>query len=927
MSKTMLIDATHTEETRVVVLNGQQNGNPRVEEFDFESLSRKQLRGNIYLAKVTRVEPSLQAAFVEYGGNRHGFLAFNEIHPDYYQIPVADREKLMAELAAQAQANNGHAHDDESEDDDHEDEGDDLPDEERRLRQHLIRRYKIQEVIKRRQILLVQVVKEERGNKGAALTTYLSLAGRYCVLMPNTARGGGISRKITNAADRKRLKSMVQSLDVPHGMGLIVRTAGAKRTKQEIKRDYDYLLRVWETIRETTLKSNAPALIYEEEDLVKRAIRDMFDKDFAGVLVEGEEGYKSARDFMRMIMPSQAKKIQPYRANSPLFARYGVEDMISKIYSPVVALKSGGYLVINQTEALVAIDVNSGKSTKERNIEATALKTNLEAAEEAARQMRLRDLAGLVVIDFIDMDEPKNNRAVEKKLKDALAEDRARIQMGKISGFGLMEISRQRRRTGFLEGTTVTCPHCEGMGRVRSVDSAALSAMRRIDMEAMQNGAGAITVKLPMTVALYILNEKQAHLAKLRAEWGLKVNIEIDTDLGHTDLQIIRTVTADEVDFTPPVRPEPVAFDFTVDVEDEDEDEDEEAIEREDTDDDEASARSQTKEDRDSDGEGGRRGKRRRRRRGGRDGGRERAEGDAELAVAESADDGDDEDGDEDGDDYRRNGRGRRRRGRRGGRRAGFESRPREPYGWVRARTPSLEAPYVWIDPFEEQQNRPVQPARPAVALPGDVAGVAAAGAIGSTSTAPVAKQARNQPLGAESTQPTSLVPEDLRNQPAPKRARPPRKGRNVITDTVAEGPVVAEPASVEATVETPAETTGGELPPIEVRARPKRSRKKVVEAEATDAVEAAAEVVAEPVAVAPARATRSRKKATQTASIVAAQDTDITALDPVIVAPEPVLAIAKELETVVAAPQPAAIDPNEISAPPEKPKRGWWKR
>lgn len=927
MSKTMLIDATHTEETRVVVLNGQQNGNPRVEEFDFESLSRKQLRGNIYLAKVTRVEPSLQAAFVEYGGNRHGFLAFNEIHPDYYQIPVADREKLMAELAAQAQANNGHAHDDESEDDDHEDEGDDLPDEERRLRQHLIRRYKIQEVIKRRQILLVQVVKEERGNKGAALTTYLSLAGRYCVLMPNTARGGGISRKITNAADRKRLKSMVQSLDVPHGMGLIVRTAGAKRTKQEIKRDYDYLLRVWETIRETTLKSNAPALIYEEEDLVKRAIRDMFDKDFAGVLVEGEEGYKSARDFMRMIMPSQAKKIQPYRANSPLFARYGVEDMISKIYSPVVALKSGGYLVINQTEALVAIDVNSGKSTKERNIEATALKTNLEAAEEAARQMRLRDLAGLVVIDFIDMDEPKNNRAVEKKLKDALAEDRARIQMGKISGFGLMEISRQRRRTGFLEGTTVTCPHCEGMGRVRSVDSAALSAMRRIDMEAMQNGAGAITVKLPMTVALYILNEKQAHLAKLRAEWGLKVNIEIDTDLGHTDLQIIRTVTADEVDFTPPVRPEPVAFDFTVDVEDEDEDEDEEAIEREDTDDDEASARSQTKEDRDSDGEGGRRGKRRRRRRGGRDGGRERAEGDAELAVAESTDDGDDEDGEEDGDDYRRNGRGRRRRGRRGGRRAGFESRPREPYGWVRARTPSLEAPYVWIDPFEEQQNRPVQPAHPAVALPGDVAGVAAAGAIGSTSTAPVAKQARNQPLGAESTQPTSLVPEDLRNQPAPKRARPPRKGRNVITDAVAEGPVVAEPASVEATVETPAEATGGELPPIEVRARPKRSRKKVVEAEATDAAEAAAEVVAEPVAVAPARATRSRKKATQTASIVAAQDTEITALDPVIVAPEPVLAVAKELETVVAAPQPAAIDPNEISAPPEKPKRGWWKR
>ncbi|HTN41940.1 MAG TPA: ribonuclease E/G, partial [Asticcacaulis sp.] len=476
MSKTMLIDSTHTEETRVVVMNGS-----RVEEFDFESHARKQLRGNIYLAKVTRVEPSLQAAFVEYGGNRHGFLAFNEIHPDYYQIPVADREKLMAELAAQAQANNGHAdEEDESEDDDH-GHDDDLPDEERRLRQHLIRRYKIQEVIKRRQILLVQVVKEERGNKGAALTTYMSLAGRYCVLMPNTARGGGISRKITNTSDRKRLKTLVQSLDVPHGMGLIVRTAGAKRTKLEIKRDYDYLLRVWETIRETTLKSNAPALIYEEEDLVKRAIRDLFDKDFDGVLVEGEDGYRSAKDFMRMIMPSQAKKIQLYKANTPLFARYGVEDLISKIYSPVVPLKSGGYLVINQTEALVAVDVNSGRSTRERNIEATALKTNMEAAEEAARQLRLRDLAGLIVIDFIDMDESKNNRAVEKKLKDCLKDDRARVQMGKISAFGLMEISRQRRRSGVLEGTTHVCEHCGGTGRVRSVESSALSALRSLE--------------------------------------------------------------------------------------------------------------------------------------------------------------------------------------------------------------------------------------------------------------------------------------------------------------------------------------------------------------------------------------------------------------------------------------------------------------
>ena len=913
MSKTMLIDATHTEETRVVVINGQENGQAKVEEFDFESLSRKQLRGNIYLAKVTRVEPSLQAAFVEYGGNRHGFLAFNEIHPDYYQIPVADREKLMAELAQQASANsgNGHGHGDDDADDDHEDDGDDLPDEERRLRQHLIRRYKIQEVIKRRQILLVQVVKEERGNKGAALTTYLSLAGRYCVLMPNTARGGGISRKITNAPDRKRLKSLVQSLDVPHGMGLIVRTAGAKRTKQEIKRDYDYLLRVWENIRETTLRSNAPALIYEEEDLVKRAIRDLFDKDFDGVLVEGEEGYKSAKDFMRMIMPSQAKKIQLYKANSPLFARFGVEDMISKIYSPVVALKSGGYLVINQTEALVAIDVNSGKSTKERNIEATALKTNAEAAEEAARQMRLRDLAGLIVIDFIDMDEPKNNRFVEKKLKDALAEDRARIQMGKISGFGLMEISRQRRRTGFLEGTTVPCPHCEGMGRIRSIDSAALSAMRRIDTEAMQNGAGAITVKLPMDVALYILNEKQVHLAKLRLEWGLKVNIEIDTDLGHTDLQIVRTVNADEVEFTPPVRPEPV-FDFGPDVaDDEFEDEDADAtVERDDSDEDETEARAEPAEDRDGDRRGGR-GRGRRRRRGGRD--RDRPETETEADAAQPVDAAGDDDGEgddeEDGDEeFPRGVRGRRRRGRRGGRRAGVDARPREPYTWVRARTPSLEAPYVWIDPFEEQQRRFVDGGRPtraeASASSSETASAvfdpsqAVASGAGFLATNVTAADAL---LGVASTQPTSLVPDDLRDQPAPKRPRPQRKRRNVVTDAVEETPAeevtapmpLSPDVDADPTLGEAPETTVADLPPVEVTTAPKK------------------------------RATRSRKKA-DTAPLAAAlepEKVEFETLQPVIVAPEPVL-VAKTLESIVAEP-----DPNEIGAPPEKPKKGWWRR
>ena len=915
MSKTMLIDATHTEETRVVVLNGS-----RVEEFDFESHARKQLRGNIYLAKVTRVEPSLQAAFVEYGGNRHGFLAFNEIHPDYYQIPVADREKLMAELAQQAAANNGHgsAHGDDEDEDDHDDDGDDLPDEERRLRQHLIRRYKIQEVIKRRQILLVQVVKEERGNKGAALTTYMSLAGRYCVLMPNTARGGGISRKITNAPDRKRLKSLVQSLDVPHGMGLIVRTAGAKRTKLEIKRDYDYLLRVWETIRETTLRSNAPALIYEEEDLVKRAIRDLFDKDFDGVLVEGEDGYKSAKDFMRMIMPSQAKKIQLYKANAPLFARYGVEDLISKIYSPNVPLKSGGYLVINQTEALVAIDVNSGKSTKERNIEATALKTNMEAAEEAARQMRLRDLAGLVVIDFIDMDEPKNNRSVEKKLKDALAEDRARIQMGKISGFGLMEISRQRRRTGFLEGTTVVCPHCEGQGRIRSIDSAALSVMRAIDMEAMQNGAGAITVKVPMEIALYILNEKQPHLAKLRLEWGLKVNIEIDTDLGHTDMAIVRTLNADEVDFVAPVRPEPIAFDTTPDIaEDADEEEDDEAgIEREDTDDDEASERAESREPRreGSRDDADRKGKRRRRRRGGRDG----RDSDERPPVAASAPAGEAAEGEDDGeetddgsDDFRK---GRRRRGRRGGRRAGFENRPRETYSWVRARTPSLEAPYVWIDPFEEQQKR-FENERPRT----DTSAQALDALDGAVTTTADGVSA-GSPLGAESTQPTSLVPEALRDQPAPKRQRPPRRSKGGVD---AANPVTPDHSESLTTAPMPTsnDVDSGVTPDLEPESAAS------IAPIAGAAIPAEVADMADPaVSEKPVRKSRSRKKVEPEA----ATEAPAPVVETPAPAPMPKKSAEKVLETVaVAPPEPVSAepDPHEIAAPPEKPKRGWWRK
>lgn len=520
MAKKMLIDAAHPEETRVAVLDGN-----RVEDFDFETASRKQLRGNIYLAKVTRVEPSLQAAFVEYGGNRHGFLAFSEIHPDYYAIPHADQEAIKAELAeAEAEA-----------------EGDEDEDEEaldERRRRILTRRYKIQEVIRRRQIMLVQVVKEERGNKGAALTTYLSLAGRYCVLMPNTGRGGGISRKITQATDRKRLKKIAQDLDVPQGQGLIIRTAGAKRTKTEIKRDYEYLSRAWETIRDDTLKSVAPALIYEESSLVKRAIRDLYDKDVDEIHVDGEEAYKEAKDFVRMLMPSHAKRVHLWKDPTPIFAKHGVERQLDSIYSPIVTLKSGGYIVINQAEALVAIDVNSGRATRERNIEQTALKTNLEAADEAARQMRLRDLAGLIVIDFIDMEEAKNDRAVEKRMKDNLRFDRARVQMGKISGFGLLELSRQRRRTGVLEGTSHICPHCQGAGRVRSVESAALALLRALDEASAKQKNHAIEARTATDVALYLLNEKRDALAAIEENRHVRVRVIAGEGMNPGDFEI-----------------------------------------------------------------------------------------------------------------------------------------------------------------------------------------------------------------------------------------------------------------------------------------------------------------------------------------------------------------------------------------------------
>ncbi len=657
MAKKMLIDATHAEETRVVVVDGN-----KVEEFDFETENRRQLAGNIYLAKVTRVEPSLQAAFVDYGGNRHGFLAFNEIHPDYYQIPVADREALMEEERAYVEAQRARDEDDEdkpkrgrssrsraaraktddavetrevegdvsgmetidlgdSEGDDtaeglspmelvgetpveepSEDEAeaveaqaeteeaeaveadvdaeadadaeDEAPrgrsrrgkkdaaekdesiesvadeDEEediRPVRKPRPRRYKIQEVVKVRQIMLVQVVKEERGNKGAALTTYLSLAGRYCVLMPNTARGGGISRKITNPADRKKLKEIATEIEVPKGAGLIVRTAGAKRTKTEIKRDYEYLQRLWEQIRELTLKSTAPAKIYEEGDLIKRSIRDLYSREIDEVLVEGERGYRIAKDFMKMIMPSHSKNVQRYEDNLPLFARFQVESYLAGMFNPTVQLKSGGYIVIGVTEALVAVDVNSGRATKEGSIEETALKTNLEAADEVARQLRLRDLAGLIVIDFIDMDERRNNASVEKRMKDRLKSDRARIQVGRISGFGLMEMSRQRLRPGMIEATTQPCSTCHGTGLIRSDDNLALSVLRQIEEEGTRRRSREVLVKCPVGIANFLMNQKREHVAQIEARYGMSVRIEGDPSLISPDFTLEKFKTATRV--------------------------------------------------------------------------------------------------------------------------------------------------------------------------------------------------------------------------------------------------------------------------------------------------------------------------------------------------------------------------------------------
>jgi ribonuclease E len=740
MTKKMLIDATHAEETRVVVVDGN-----KVEEFDFETVNKRQLAGNIYLAKVTRVEPSLQAAFVEYGGNRHGFLAFAEIHPDYYQIPVADRQALIEEERQMARAeeeednrrsrrrgprpqgraeavkaddavaegpagmdvvdlgededdpvvaapvaeaapvevehdpdhatDDGHDHDhghdhghegdaangngerpyramDHASDTDDEIESiaeEDVAEEIAAPRRPRARRYKIQEVIKVRQIMLVQVVKEERGNKGAALTTYLSLAGRYCVLMPNTARGGGISRKITQAADRKKLKEIAQEIEVPEGAGLIIRTAGAKRTKPEIKRDYEYLMRLWEQIRELTLKSIAPAKIYEEGDLIKRTIRDLYSREIEEVLVEGEGGYRTAKDFMRMIMPSHAKQVIRYQDQTPLFAKYQVEGYLAGMFNPVVQLKSGGYIVIGVTEALVAIDVNSGRATKEGSIEDTALKTNLEAADEVARQLRLRDLAGLIVIDFIDMEERRNNAAVEKRLKDKLKTDRARIQVGRISGFGLLEMSRQRLRPGMLESTTQACPHCHGTGLIRSDDSMALMVLRALEEEGTRKRSREVLLKAPVGIVNYLINQKREHIALIEARYGMSVRIEADPMLVSPDYTMEKLKTATRVVPEAPVisghaglMGAPVDEDEDDIVEDIAEDEVEDAVEAEEA------PRAAAAAVAEGDGQPGKKKRRRRRRR--RGGQRDGAGAGEAGGLMADADDGEDEDDDGAGD-------------------------------------------------------------------------------------------------------------------------------------------------------------------------------------------------------------------------------------------------------------------------------------
>ncbi|MFC3096384.1 Rne/Rng family ribonuclease [Alteraurantiacibacter palmitatis] len=926
MATRMLIDARHPEETRVAVLKGN-----RIEEFDFESAEHKQIKGNIYLAKVTRVEPSLQAAFVDFGGNRHGFLAFSEIHPDYYQIPAEDRAKLLAEEQAAAeeeaalraeeedeeddfsgdddldgsgveeidtsekddvatiedgQVANGDGDEDDGEngsDDDAGSEGEEAEagdegrqdrgrgrgrrqgkrsgggssrakeiDDVRAKRQALRRRYKIQDVIQRRQVLLVQVVKEERGNKGAALTTYLSLAGRYCVLMPNSSHGGGISRKISSGSDRKRLKQIVAELNLPRSMGLIVRTAGLQRTKTEIKRDFDYLARLWDEIRERTLASSAPAMIHSDSDLIKRAIRDIYSREIEEVVVEGEGGYRAARDFMKLLMPSHVRRVKAYSDPVPLFQRYGAEDQLSAMYDPVVQLKSGGYLVINPTEALVSIDINSGRSTKEHGIEATALSTNLEAAREIARQLRLRDMAGLVVIDFIDMEHSSNTRKVERAMKEALKNDRARIQIGRISSFGLMEMSRQRLRTGVLEASTRSCPHCDGTGLVRTASSAGLAALRLIEDEAAKGKGTIITLYASTEATIYLLNAKRADLTEIEHRYGVTVQVVPE---GENEGAKMRVASSGPRPAEPP-RFEPIIDEIEPDedfAEDEAEDEDEEDQDRD------------ARRSRDGDGERGEGRAKRRRRRGGRNRGRDQDDAAGQEAADEARDESDASDeatapnGAGDDTEARETRRKRRRRGGRGrGRRrdAGEGTETQE----------SAEGEAV--------------------------------GEVDETPAAAVEAESTGEPAAVEK----------------PKRKRAPRKKAGDAEAGAEEAaPAISqEAAAVENTVEdAPVET-----------AKPKRTRRKkadVSESEAAaPAVEsemAAAEAPAEP-----AKPKRTRRKKTETA--------DTKAAEPVAAVDEP--AAEAQAAPVAQDTVQAANDANgsaEANTEAGEPRRGWWQR
>ena len=878
MTTRMLIDGRHPEETRVAVVKGN-----RIEEFDFEAAARKQIKGNIYLAKVTRVEPSLQAAFIDYGGNRHGFLAFSEIHPDYYQIPKEDRDALLREEQRLVEEHGaGEFHDDEEEgeaaSEAHGEEGAEgevrHPEEHgnteeagaealRRRRMALRRRYKIQEVIRRRQVMLVQVVKEERGNKGAALTTYISLAGRYSVLMPNTAQGGGISRKIANAADRKRLKSIMSDLNLPSSMGAIVRTAGLERTKVEIKRDFDYLTRLWDEIREKTLTSSAPALIYEDSDLVKRAIRDIYSREIDQVLVDGAEGYTHAKNFMKLLMPSHAKKVQLYSDPVPLFHRAGVETQLAQLLNPVVTLRSGGYIVINPTEALVAIDVNSGRSTREYNIEETALKTNIEAAEEVARQLRLRDLAGLVVVDFIDMESNGNNRKVERALKDALKQDRARIQVGRISSFGLLEMSRQRLRTGVLEASTQVCPMCDGSGLVRTDGSAALAALRMLEEEAVKGRSSHFRLRADSSVAVYMLNRKRAELAELEARYGVIIEVVPDESL------IGGRVVIDSSGPPPLEAPRMLALATPAAIEpDEDEEEDVEDAEAEDEEDGEEPG-SESREDR-----GGReRGRRRRRRRGGRDrdGRDDRDSGEsrkpAEAGEGEEA--SDDEDGEprrerqaEGAEGDEREPRRKRRRRRRGGRRENGDAHPAEGES-AEAGDDSNDGDGAIGAPEAAEAEAAVEaaPAKPR---------------RGRRKAAEAAAEAAAEVVAEATPEPAETA------APAPKLRKRPSKAKAAKAETS-----VAE--AVEATA--PEAVVAEEAPAAEeAAAKPKRTRKAP-----------AAKAAKEPAAKAPAKASKAKAAAEPAPDAAAPQ------------APEAAPAESAEAE-----------DAGEGDG---QPRRGWWQR